>query len=348
MLRQAINTVQLGTWYIDIQSRSFIASDRLLEIFGFTADEEMSFDDALLQVSDDYRQKVNDALEASIATGKNFDMEYPLIGRDDQKLRWVRAAGKLYPATQGEPAHFSGTVLDITERKMDELRKNDFIGMVSHELKTPLTSLKAYSQMLSARAKDQEDPFTISALSKVEKQVNKMSSMINGFLNVSRLESGKIFLERGDFRLDELVREIIDETMLFTSVHHITLAPCNLISVHADRDKIGYVLSNLLSNAVKYSPKKHNIEVKCEVMDDVVQVSVQDEGMGIKPHHLEKLFEPYYRVETHHTEHISGFGIGLYVSAEIVKRHGGKIWVISASGKGSTFFFTLPREHRVA
>jgi two-component system, OmpR family, sensor histidine kinase VicK len=138
------------------------------------------------------------------------------------------------------------------------------------------------------------------------------------------------------------VKEIIDETILFTSSHNITFVPCASIPVNADRDKIGHVISNLLSNAVKYSPKKMDIEVQCELIDNLAQVSVKDEGMGIKPHHLEKLFEPYYRVETHHTQHISGFGIGLYISAEIIKRHGGRLWVTSESGKGSTFFFSLP------
>lgn len=166
--------------------------------------------------------------------------------------------------------------------------------------------------------------------------------MINGFLNVSRLESGKIYLEKQNFNLDELVREIIEETMLFTSTHTITFAPCVPIPVYADRDKIGHVISNLLSNAIKYSPKRRDIEVKCELIDHCAQVSVKDEGMGIKSQFIDRLFEPYFRVETHHTQHISGFGIGLYISAEIIKRHGGKIWVNSESGKGSTFFFSLP------
>ncbi|HEY0670507.1 MAG TPA: ATP-binding protein [Sphingobacteriaceae bacterium] len=342
MLRHAVNSVELGTWHMDAVTRKFIPSQRLKEIFGYQPDEEMTFDDALKQVTDEYREKVAEAVEVAIQKGENYDLEYPIIGLHDKRIHWIRAAGKLYASEEGMPSHFSGTVLDITERKLDELRKNDFIGMVSHELKTPLTSLKAYTQMLLARGKKNNDDFNISALSKIERQVNKMSAMINGFLNVSRLESGKIYLEKQNFNLDELVSEIIEETMLFTSSHTITFAPCAPIPVYADRDKIGHVISNLLSNAIKYSPKRRDIEVKCELIDNCAQVSVKDEGMGIKPQFIDRLFEPYFRVESHHTQHISGFGIGLYISAEIIKRHGGKIWVNSESGKGSTFFFSLP------
>jgi signal transduction histidine kinase len=112
--------------------------------------------------------------------------------------------------------------------------------------------------------------------------------------------------------------------------------------IQADHDKIGSVITNLISNAVKYSPKGKEIDIKCEVIGNRAQVSVKDEGMGLKPQDREKVFERYYRVESGHTQQISGFGIGLYLSAEIIRRHGGEIWVESESGIGSTFYFSLP------
>ena len=118
--------------------------------------------------------------------------------------------------------------------------------------------------------------------------------------------------------------------------------PCDPISVHADRDKISSVISNLLSNAVKYSPKQSIILVACQNYENEVIVSVKDEGIGIQPSDADKIFNRYYRVESSNTQHISGFGIGLYLSAEIVQRHGGRIWLESEEGKGSTFFFSLP------
>ena len=232
--------------------------------------------------------------------------------------------------------------MDITERKLDELRKNDFIGMVSHELKTPLTSLKGYIQLLQAKAVKTEDKFARTALEKSGIQVKKMTAMINGFLNVSRLQSGKILLQKQTFLLDELIKNSLDDIMFTETSHIIENISCSPLPVHADLDKIGNVISNLVSNAIKYSPHGSKITIKCSASKDTVQVSVRDEGMGIAEADLERLFERYYRVEAKETELISGFGIGLYLSAEIIEIHDGKIWVESKVGTGSTFHFSLP------
>jgi len=166
--------------------------------------------------------------------------------------------------------------------------------------------------------------------------------MINGFLNISRLESGKIHIERQTFDLEILISDMISEARLTVSSHAIQFSSCGPLEVQADRDKIGSVISNFISNGVKYSPKGKNIEVACQMKDDQAVVSVKDEGMGIKPEDLGKIFDRYYRVETAHTRHISGFGIGLYLSSEIIERHGGRVWAESESGVGSIFYFSLP------
>ncbi|QEM05046.1 hypothetical protein DIU31_016555 [Mucilaginibacter rubeus] len=126
------------------------------------------------------------------------------------------------------------------------------------------------------------------------------------------------------------------------SSHIIKFDLCDHVMVSADQDKIGSVITNLISNAVKYSPKGKDVEIKCEVVDHWAQVSVKDKGIGLKPADQDKVFDRYYRVESSNTQHISGFGIGLYLSAEIVHRHEGEIWVKSESGHGSTFYFSLP------
>jgi two-component system sensor histidine kinase VicK len=342
MLRFSIEAAKVGTWYLNVNTHEFIPSARLKEMFGFNADEEVTYEAVVNQIPDDYRQLIQDAVAKAISIGDSYNMEHPVIGFHDQKLRWLRASGKLNPGITGGTSYFSGILMDITEQKQDEQRKNDFIGMVSHELKTPLTSLSAYIQMLHARAQKGQDSFTTGALDKVSTQVKKMSTMINGFLNVSRLESGKIHLDKQDFRLDELVSAMVDETILTTTSHNIILLPGKPVTVNADQDKIGSVISNLLSNAIKYSPRGMKITVECEVAGNMAIVSVKDEGMGIKPQDVDKLFERYYRVDSKHTQTISGFGIGLYLCAEIIQRHDGKIWVESELGSGSTFYFSLP------
>ncbi len=231
---------------------------------------------------------------------------------------------------------------DITERKLDEARKNDFIGMVSHELKTPLTSLTAILQVASAKLKSNPDSFLAGAMERANSQVKKMSAMINGFLNVSRLESGKIVLDRQEFDLYALLQDVVAEIKLTTATHPIQVGECIAMRVNGDLDKIASVVTNLVGNAIKYSPKGRPIAVHCEEKDGFVIVGVRDEGMGIPAEDLPHVFDRYFRSESQQTRHISGFGIGLYLSAEIIHRHDGKIWAESETGKGSTFYFSLP------
>jgi PAS domain S-box-containing protein len=231
---------------------------------------------------------------------------------------------------------------DITEKKLDETRKSDFIGMVSHELKTPLTSLNAIIQVANAKLRNSSDAFLTGAMEKANVQVKRMTGMINGFLNVSRLDAGKILIDKQEFSLDDLVREIIDETKLIVNTHRISLTKCVSIKINADMDKISSVITNLISNAVKYSPRGTVIEIACDLQDEMAVFSVKDQGMGIKPADLAHIFDRYYRVESDDTRRIAGFGIGLYLSAEIIKRHDGVLWADSEIGKGSAFYFSLP------
>jgi PAS domain S-box-containing protein len=341
-LRMATDAAGLGTYYINVIDRIFYPSPKLKEFFGFAPDEEVPYEAAINQIHPDYRQTAANLVEAAITKGVKFDMEYPIIGHHDNKIRWVRGIGTVQQDEKGINRYFTGVLHEITEQKQDEIRKNDFIGMVSHELKTPLTSLTAIIQVANSKLKNSEDAFLAGAMEKANIQVKRMSNMINGFLNISRLESAKLLIDKHEFNLDELINDIVKETALTVSSHVIKFQPCDHIVVNADQDKIGSVITNLISNAVKYSPKGKVIEVQCEIIGGKVQVSVQDEGMGLKPQDKDKVFDRYFRVESNHTQHISGFGIGLYLSAEIIHRHDGEIWVKSESGTGSTFYFSLP------
>jgi PAS domain S-box-containing protein len=341
-LRLAIDAAKLGTWFIHSETRQFITDARLKELFGYYPDEDLSIEQALAQITDEYRDFVTKQLEDAIYHGGNYDVTYPVVGLHDSRLRWLRAIGNLKVDPSGAFSAFTGVVTDITEQKEDEQRKNDFIGMVSHELKTPLTSLTAIVQVANTKLKNSDDPFLAGAMEKANLQVKRMSNMINGFLNVSRLESAKLQIEKKEFNLDALIEEVIKEINLTVSTHVIILANCDSLIINADQDKIGSVITNLINNAVKYSPKGNLVEIKCEVVEKMAQVSVRDEGMGLKPEDKSRVFDRYYRVESSHMQHISGFGIGLYLSAEIIHRHDGQIWVESEIGKGSTFYFSLP------
>jgi len=231
---------------------------------------------------------------------------------------------------------------DLQEQKETEKKKDEFISIVSHELKTPLTSLSALVQLAGSKLKDNSDDFLSGAMEKAGVQVKKMAAMINGFLNVSRIESGKISIDRQLFNLEEVITDVIKEAELTATTHQLRFAPCGAVQLFADKEKIASVITNLLSNAIKYSAKGSPVEINCAVTAGTVRVSIKDQGMGIAKQDQGQLFERYYRVEDDHTKYISGFGIGLYLSAEIVRRHEGTIGVESEKGAGSTFYFTLP------
>ena len=345
-LNAAVTSAQLGTFDLDIPAGKLKWNDRCRRLFGISDNQEITYEGSFLAgLHPDDLERVQahiaDVFDQSVNNGK-YDIEFRTIGVSDHRLRWIRAIGQAYFDNEGTPLRFVGSALDITEQKENELRKNDFIGMVSHELKTPLTSLKAYIQVLNAKAKKGEDSFEKNALAKADLQIKKMGDMINGFLNMSRLESGKLTLAKENFDLDVLLSEIIDDIKITMNTHEIQFAPCPPVTVFADKDKIGSVLTNLLNNAIKYSPNGKLIGVKCEMLPGGAQVSVKDNGLGIKPQDIPHIFDRYFRVEGKHMANISGFGIGLYLSAEIIRQHQGKIWVESDPEKGSTFYFSIP------
>ncbi len=261
----------------------------------------------------------------------------------DGSLHWVRTKGMVLFNKDKEPVRMLGTIVDITESKRDEIRKSDFIAMASHELKTPLTSLKAYLQLLESKLNGISDPFIKTAVVKCGNQVNKMTALIHGFLDISKLEPGKLQLKREIFDINKLIRDSVAESRLLNNTHVLIFDNHCEVSGDADREKIGQVISNLISNSIKYSAKGSDIFLHCEVLENDILVSVKDEGIGIKIKDQEKVFQRFYRAEDEDMRNITGFGIGLYLSSEIIQRHKGKIWVESEEGKGSTFYFSLPK-----
>ncbi|TKC09193.1 PAS domain S-box protein [Pedobacter frigoris] len=230
---------------------------------------------------------------------------------------------------------------DITYKKLEEQRKNDFIAIVSHELKTPLTSMRSYIQLALAKVREKQDSFCENVLARAEVQTRKMYLMINDFLNLSRLEEGKMSLNLSRFNLTELIDEIVGDARILAPAHVIAYQNCDEVMIDADREKIGQVINNLLSNAVKYSSSGTTINVGCEISAERVLVSVADQGFGISSEDQKRLFNRFYRVSNDQIKNVSGFGIGLYLVSEILRLHGGKVKVESEQGKGSVFSFAL-------
>jgi two-component system CheB/CheR fusion protein len=342
MLTLATVASEMGTFSIDIKNRKLICSSRLKEIFGFDANEQITIKAVVAQIEENHQSILLRSIEDSILNDQKFELEFPIKRLNDNVHGWVRAIGNISHHKDGTAEYLTGIMHDITDYKLDDLRKNDFIAIVSHELKSPLTSIKGYLQLLERKAKQEKNAFANSALEKTMRQVKKMDVLINGFLNVSRLENGKIYLNKQIFEIDLMASELIDEIIHANTTHNINVAADCGLSIHADRDKIGQVITNLLSNAIKYSATGTKIDVYCKKEKEELQISIKDEGMGVKSEDLEKLFDRYFRIDNVKTKTISGFGIGLYLCAEIIHSHGGKIWAESEVGNGSTFCFSLP------
>ncbi len=266
-----------------------------------------------------------------------IEQDFPIIGRKVMRLN----ARKLYR----EANHTEMIVLaieDITEHMSLERLKDEFLRTISHELKTPVTSVKGFAQLLLRRFTKQGDEQAVRMLTRMDAQLDRLTGLVNDLLDVSRIQVGKLALREDLFDLTELVQEVIEDIQATTSTHHLSLEGQGRPRVYGDRDRIEQVMINFLTNAIKYSPHADKVLVQLSTSKHEVMVSVQDFGMGMADVHQQRVFEQFYQANDLTETTRTGLGMGLYISNEIIKRHHGRMWVKSTKGEGSTFLFTLP------
>jgi PAS domain S-box-containing protein len=220
--------------------------------------------------------------------------------------------------------------------------RDNFISVASHELKTPVTSVKIFTQLLQKHSEQIGDEKATKHLVRMDRQLNKLIELIYDLLNVSKIQAGRMEFKQRPFAFDLHVKEIVDVLQEGSPKHAIIIKGKTNKQVYADDERIGQVLSNLISNAIKYSPKADKVVVHLSSDKNSVTVCVEDFGIGMAKEHTKRIFERFYRVFDTTDKTFPGLGIGLYISAEIVKRHHGKLWVESDTGKGSKFYFSLP------
>jgi len=213
--------------------------------------------------------------------------------------------------------------------------------VVSHELKTPVTSAKAFAEVLENRFRKAGDERSAILLDKMRAQMDKLTLLIRDLLDVTRIEAGKLQFHEDFFAFDELVENIIEEVQRTTS-HSIRREGTTGTTVYGDRERIGQVITNLLTNAIKYSPNASTVVVTSSHIEQEVKLCVQDFGIGIDRDRLPHVFERFFRESGPREDTFPGLGLGLYVASEIISRQGGRIWAESEKGQGSTFCFTLP------
>ena len=230
---------------------------------------------------------------------------------------------------------------DITEAKLQEQLKDEFISVASHELKTPVTSIKAYTELLVEILQDSPDSESFSMITKLNHQIDRMIELIQTLLDTTRLSGGELLLDTESFNISSLIEEQIEIIQRVSVSHQIIFTHENDHIVLADRKLIGQAITNFISNAVKYSPNGGKIVVSAAKTAGGVKVSIQDYGVGIPDSLNNKIFERYFRIDKQPGP-VSGVGLGLYITARIIHQHGGKIDVKSNEGVGSIFSFELP------
>lgn len=233
------------------------------------------------------------------------------------------------------------------EKKRLEAQKDEFISIASHELKTPVTSLKAYTQVLRNRFAKAGDIDAATLLTKMDTQLDRLTNLITDLLDATKIQKGKLELSYSYFDFNELIGEIVEEMQRTTRKQTLVKDFGRSKTVHADRERIGQVLTNFLSNAIKYSPHAKKIEIKTWSTKESISASVQDFGIGIPKENHQHLFERFFRVNDPDVASFPGLGLGLFISSEIIQRHKGKIWVESEKGEGSTFGLSIPIEGNV-
>ncbi len=232
----------------------------------------------------------------------------------------------------------------VSERKLYERRKDEFISVASHELKTPITSIKTFVQTLQVLFERRGDKQSSAHMSRVNRQVDRLNRLVVKLLDLTRLQEGRFTLQKERFSIGSLIREAVDEISEVTH-HKIQIIGNTRTVLVADKDRIGRVLTNLLTNAAKYSPDADKIQVSVRKSRDHLTVNVRDYGIGISKKDQEHVFDRFYQVARKKSDHREdSLGLGLYIAKSIIDRHGGKIWVKSnqKGGRGSTFCFTLP------
>lgn len=345
-LQSILETMAEGVGVIDLNGRLVYTNPMAQRILGLSESsiEGRTFDDPAwtnLRIDGTVLPSEEHPMNLMLATGKPvFDQEIGIQPPDRDRFYISINAAPLFDK-EGNISGGIGTFMDVTTRRLITQGKDDFISIASHELKTPVTSLKASLQLLQRSHDRLPSETRAKLLEQSTKSLDKLSHLIADLLDTSRIENGHLRLDKKTF----VIAELFDDCcagIVPNSSQKIIFEGETSLTLEADNQQIGQVMANFITNAVKYAPDSKKIIVRAEqISEKEIKISVIDEGPGIPEEKLQYLFDRYYR--TNYKDHkFSGLGLGLYISAEIIKNHGGRIGVESNLGKGSSFWFTLP------
>ena len=342
--RLLANNMPQLVWTANTTGQFNYFNDSVQAYLGETADERLAAR-WLQSIHPAEREAYLQAWQQAVTNGDSFIFEHRLQ-KQDGSWRWHLCRAVPQKNKDGQIHMWVGTCTDIEDLKEADQQKNYFIRLASHELQTPVTTLKAYVQLLQERYAKSPDIFLKKGLEVLGRQTEQQIKLITELLDLSKIKTGNLTLRKRPFLVNQFLRDIIQQNTLLYADYSFVFSNessiHNNITIAADQERLSQVLTNLLSNAVKYSPQNKQIHINAAFNTSEIIISVHDFGIGIPAALQEKIFERFYRVEDPGQESVSGFGIGLFISSEIIKRHGGRIWVTSQAGRGSVFYFSLP------
>lgn len=345
-LQGILETMAEGVGIIDVAGQLVYANPMAQQILGLTLSEieDRTYDDPRwqnLRLDGTPLPQEEHPMSIMMATGRNvFDVEIGVQPPDKDRFYISINAAPIFDE-QGNLKGGIGTFMDVTSRRLITQGKDDFISIASHELKTPVTSLKASLQLLERSHNRLPEESREKLISQSIRSLENLSRLINDLLDTSRIEQGQMKLEKKRFSLDQLFKDCCSH-IAHSSKQKIVFRGENSLIVDADGQQIGQVLVNFITNAIKYAPDSEEVVVNASFVDiNEVKINVKDSGPGIAEEKLKHLFDRYYRTD-YSGKKFTGLGLGLYISAQIIKNHGGRIGVDSELGKGSEFWFTLP------
>lgn len=281
---------------------------------------------------------INDLFVMSFDDNDNSGRELRIISKNNE-YRWFLCQVIPVQDEEGDVIQWLGTFTDINEQKQTEQQKDEFINIASHELKTPLTSIKAYLE-IAKNYVDQKNPMSVY-INGARKGTERLSTLISSLLDVTRTNELVDVSQFEYFSLQILLEDLVETFRGAYPNRKINLLGTTKVAVYGDQQRLGQVLNNLLTNAVKYSPPHSSIEVEVHRKNiNFMEISVQDWGIGMPKKELKNIFKCYYRINN--TRIISGLGLGLYICRKIVEAHGGWIFAESELGEGARIIFTLP------
>jgi PAS domain S-box-containing protein len=337
-LQAAIELAKLGVWKLYLKSSEIECSARSKAHFGYPADAAITLEMIIDRILPEDRDlNLKEALDYK----EEYHGEYRVLWPDGS-LHWIALSGQGQYSKSGKPFAVVGVTLDITERKLEEQRKDSFIGMAGHELKTPLTSLKGFVQLLARQLKRLELPNQIAILNRMDNQIDTMTALVNELMDVSQLQAEKLEYTWKMVDIDRLLKKVCAAVQQTSNHHTIVVHGSIGTRIRGDQARLEQVFTHLLTNAVKYSPQATRVDVTPGIQGDYALIQIRDYGIGIPAEERERVFGRFYRADTAWSRAISGMGMGLYIARSIVEKHGGTISVASKVGEGSTFSVELP------